>query len=260
MRDLVDSNARRDVLRLISYSGVCALAGAYSNLQAAVPQQKEWFDKLDRLRGFPGQPFRFSIRITSRVSERQIEENFVDVFFRSHKQVLVLFRSPQTVSGRRILVDGNDMWLALPTSNRVLRISPSQRLLGEASNGDVMNTNFAEYTLVEQGEVDFEGAHCIRLKLAATTTSQNYQTIEYLVDPETQKPTLSYHFAASGKLIKSIRYQTYKIYDGRELVHTLQLINPITKTKDTLMTFEDYQLKKLPEEYFKKDVLLDLAL
>jgi len=260
MSDSLEKTARRNFLRILPCIGICALGGMVLKAQATVPSEKEWFDKLDRLRGFQGKPFRFSIRIVSRFGERETEENKVDVFFHSHKKILVLFRSPQTVSGRRILVEGNDMWLALPTSNRVLRISPSQRLLGEASNGDVMNINFSEYALVLQDEVVFENAHYIHLKLAASTNTQTYQTIEYLIDPKTQRPKLSHHYAASGKLIKSIHYQTYKSIGGHEMVQTLQLVNPVMKDNNTLMTFGGYQVIDLPEAYFRKDALLDLTL
>ena len=35
------------------------------------------------------------------------------------------------------------MWIYMPTASRPIRISPLQRLMGQASNGDVARTNFA---------------------------------------------------------------------------------------------------------------------
>ncbi len=38
---------------------------------------------------------------------------------------------------------GDDMWIYLPDTSRPVRITPLERLSGDASNGDVARTNYA---------------------------------------------------------------------------------------------------------------------
>ena len=38
---------------------------------------------------------------------------------------------------------GDDMWVYLPDTSRPVRITPLERLSGDASNGDVARTNYA---------------------------------------------------------------------------------------------------------------------
>jgi hypothetical protein len=43
----------------------------------------------------------------------------------------------------KVLMKGDDMWINLSGSRRALRITPMQRLMGEASNGDVAKLSFS---------------------------------------------------------------------------------------------------------------------
>ncbi|WP_280174528.1 outer membrane lipoprotein-sorting protein [Pantoea rodasii] len=51
--------------------------------------------------------------------------------------------SPQRDAGKLTLKNGRNLWLYDPTSQVSIPISPQQRLLGQASNGDVITSNWA---------------------------------------------------------------------------------------------------------------------
>jgi len=55
---------------------------------------------------------------------------------------LVTFLSPKE-KGQVLLMRGDDMWLYLPAVSRGVRITAMQRLLGNASNGDVARLRYA---------------------------------------------------------------------------------------------------------------------
>ena len=40
--------------------------------------------------------------------------------------------------GQKVLMLGDDFWLLMPDSQRPLRITPMQKLLGDASTGDIV--------------------------------------------------------------------------------------------------------------------------
>lgn len=56
---------------------------------------------------------------------------------------LLRFISPQRDAGKLTLKSGRDLWLYDPNSQASVPISPQQRLLGQASNGDVVTANWA---------------------------------------------------------------------------------------------------------------------
>ncbi len=64
------------------------------------------------------------------------------VFQREDRRSLVLMRSPAE-KGQKLLMLGDDYWLILPKSQRPVRITATQRLLGEASVGDIATMRWA---------------------------------------------------------------------------------------------------------------------
>jgi len=42
-----------------------------------------------------------------------------------------------------VLMLGDDFWLLMPSSQRPLRITPMQKLLGDASTGDIATLSWA---------------------------------------------------------------------------------------------------------------------
>jgi hypothetical protein len=58
------------------------------------------------------------------------------VYVKPGRRSLVVFRSPSE-RGQKMLMLGDDFWLVMPSSQRPLRITPMQKLLGDASTGDI---------------------------------------------------------------------------------------------------------------------------
>jgi hypothetical protein len=52
-------------------------------------------------------------------------------------------RSPAE-PGQKVLMLGDDFWLLMPGSQRAMRITPMQKLLGDASTGDIATMNWAD--------------------------------------------------------------------------------------------------------------------
>lgn len=248
--------------RLIQWGMAACLLPAIifeSRVSAAQKDAQQWFEQLSSLRGLPG-AFSFKLDVKSYRNGAIEGENRLEVLFQSHQSVLVLFRQPQSAAGRRILVDGDNMWLTLPGSRRILRISPSQRLLGEASNGDVINTDFAQYTLTQQREVVKDNARFIELTLVAKNNTQSYQRVVYLIDPATSLPHTSFHYTAADKLIKEIYYESYVTEQGQQRVERMRLVNPVFNERYTVMTLGKFTPKNFPVGLFKKENLLNLVI
>ena len=63
------------------------------------------------------------------------------------------FDQPARDAGKLMLKNGKDLWFYDPGTKSSVRISPQQRLMGEASNGDVITVSFArDYKATHDGE------------------------------------------------------------------------------------------------------------
>ena len=71
------------------------------------------------------------------------KERRYTVFVQAQHKSLVLMRSPAE-AGQKVLMLGDDFWLLMPGSQRPLRITPSQKLLGDASTGDIATLSWAD--------------------------------------------------------------------------------------------------------------------
>ncbi len=211
--------------------------------------------KADTFRGFGDNGFSFELKIVSHRPGKKATKNLLQVSVQSEKS-LVKFLAPKRVKGRAMLFEGRNLWLKIPRTRKVIRISPAQRLMGEASNGDVAATNFSrDYKPVLVGEELVEGALCFRLSLTAVDRRVTYHKIEYWVNKETGKPFKSMHYSVSGKLLKVAFYKSFEKFQGEEKINRLLLINPLVKGKYTWMIYKNYQSEDHAEHLFRKENL-----
>ena len=112
--------------------------------------------------------------------------------------------------GRHLLMLGDDMWIYLPDTSRPVRITPLERLSGDASNGDVARTNYAvDYSAAYVREEKIGTENCYVLDLAAKRKGATYQRILYWVRTEDARPVRAEFYLTSGKHIKSATFDEF---------------------------------------------------
>ncbi len=211
--------------------------------------------RADTFRGFGDNGFSFELTIVSHRPSKKAAKNLLQVSVKSEKS-LVKFLAPKRVKGRAMLFEGRNLWLKIPRTRKVIRISPAQRLMGEASNGDVAATNFnRDYKAILVGDEVVEGRLCFRLSLTAVDRRVTYHKIEYWVDKQTGKPFKSMHYAVSGKLLKVAFYKSFEKLQGEEKISRLLLIDPLVKGKYTWMIYKNYRREDHAEHLFRKENL-----
>jgi hypothetical protein len=124
-----------------------------------------------------------------RVQHRRLvdKERLYRVFAQTAHQSLVLMQSPAE-KGQKVLMLGDDFWLLMPGSQRPMRITPMQKLLGDASTGDIATMSWADDytgTLVGEERCGEAGAvapqqPCLHLSLSAARKGVTYQRIELM--------------------------------------------------------------------------------
>src|SRR3954451_9991967 len=119
------------------------------------------------------------VKITNFESGKPDEEKLYEVSQKGTDKTYVEFMSPRE-KGRHLLMLGDDMWIYLPDTSRPVRITPLQRLAGDASNGDVARTNSAlDYTPLYLRREKVGNIECHVLELTARRKGATYQRIVY---------------------------------------------------------------------------------
>jgi len=160
------------------------------------------------------------------------KEKRYQVLVRPGGKALILFRSPGE-AGQKVLMSGDDFWMLLPGSARPIRITPLQKLLGDASTGDIATMTWSgDYQGSIAREVEVGGVACLELELAATRKTLSYQRVVLQVAKSDYHPVHADLFATSNKRLKQARFEQNRmvlldeINTGRETVVTTLASKP----------------------------------
>lgn len=174
------------------------------------------------------------------------------VFVQTGHRSLVLMRSPAE-AGQKVLMLGDDFWLLMPGSQRPLRITPLQKLLGDASTGDIATLSWSEDyrgTLVgeERCSTDAAPQPCLHLSLQAARPGVSYQRIELWLGKSRHEPLRAELFVQSDKLAKEARF----VFDqpaAPTRVTEMVLTDRIGHGKLTHVRYLSRQPKRVPETW-----------
>jgi hypothetical protein len=178
------------------------------------------------------------------------KERRYTVFVQAQHKSLVLMRSPAE-AGQKVLMLGDDFWLLMPSSQRPLRITPSQKLLGDASTGDIATMSWADdYTGQVAGvEPCGEPAQpCVHLSLQAARKGVTYARIELWLGQARHEPIRADLFVQSDKLAKQARFVLDKPA-APTLVTEMVLLDQLSNHKETRVRYVSRQGKAVPEAW-----------
>lgn len=172
-------------------------------------------------------------------------------------RVAALFLSPASDKGRSTLRQGDNMWLYIPGVGKPMRITSQQSVTGGVfSNADILRIDYAdEYDVTGMNE---EGSKYI-LKLKAKTAEVAYDKIIMTVDKATLLPVQIDAHAASGMLIKTLRFKDVKDFgDGIRRPATVETESPLYKGYKSVMLYSGIRQRVLPDEVFTQSFMARL--
>jgi outer membrane lipoprotein-sorting protein len=160
-----------------------------------------------------------------------------------------LFLEPPTDAGRTTLRQGDNMWLFIPDVGRPIRITSLQSVVGGIfNNADLMRLDFSteyEVTAIE------EQGKTYRLSLKARTDAVAYDRLIMVVDRDALLPLTIEAYAASGLLIKTLRYRDVKDFgDGIRRPAVLETDSPLYKGYKAVMLFAKIKRRNFRDEVF----------
>ena len=206
------------------------------------------------------------------LSARSIKkENLYRVYFDSHSNSIVEMLSADE-RGRRVLMTDDSVWLQIPTANRPIRITPLQRLLGQANYGDVGRMTWhgsyrvASITNADglsrpafTGIVQFVGTRFTdldhlalrHLVLESTSATATYPRIEVWADATTLAPVRADYILTSGKVLKTGWFSApEETSSGVYTTRAIAFVDEKTPSAVTIMTTLSLERMRLQTSFF----------
>ena len=234
---------------LLAVTIVFLIAWAALGHAATTPDATALLKRSDCYRnGWPSYTLR--VKITNYEAGKSDEDHLYEVSQKGTDKTYVEFMSPRE-KGRHLLMLADDMWIYLPDTSRPVRITPLERLSGDASNGDVARTNYAvDYSAEFLREEKLGSLDCYVLNLTSKRKGATYQRILYWIRAEDARPVRAEFYLTSGKHIKSATFDEYKESGGRLILRKLTLYDEIRHNSHSVLEYSNAAPRDLPDKLF----------
>ena len=229
--------------------GICVALGA----GAAPAREPTLLQQVDTGRA-PDSAFTFKVAVTAP------DGDALKLSVRVSGQVnsLVRYLEPPRSAGRSLLFVERNMWVYVPGTRRVLRISPQQRMLGGVASADVARVVYSlDYALDSVEELPEEGGERRRrLVLSGRSRGAAYGRIDLVAAGEEVRPLRASFFAASGRRhLKTAYFEGYREVLGRSRPTVLRVIDHLNADEETLIEYSDFALEDTPAAWFQPTYL-----
>ncbi|HKL86725.1 MAG TPA: outer membrane lipoprotein-sorting protein [Treponemataceae bacterium] len=223
-------------------------------------EANEILAKVDERRAI-GSSFTFTLKIDDYEKGVLSQTAVMSGCAKGANKTFVKYDEPANMRGKKLLMVNDDLFIFVPKTQRPVRLTPSQRLMGQASNGDVMNVRFqSDYTPTITGEETVKtktgDVNCIILELSAKRPGSPYKKMILWVDGLTNFPVKADCYALSGKLLKTVEYSVVKKFNGKEIISKTILYDKILKDSYTVIEFLDMVESDVPDHFFNKEYLM----
>lgn len=245
---------------------VCVIGGLTTTADAqGLPDPQKILAASDAVRN-PDKPFGLSIALTEYRNSKESDANTLAIYSKldgdnGRYRTLVSYVSPARDAGKLVLENGTEMWFYDPSSEASIRISPQQRLLGQASTGDVVTVNFAhDYhaaNVVTEDITDGDRTqrHCYKLTLTQAVPDATYHRIELWVEQSSSRPVKGKFYSDSERLLKTAYYRGFHPELGLERPTEVVIIDGLTPTWVTVMRYSSYAWRDIPDSWLQRDYL-----
>ena len=211
--------------------------------------------KIDAFR-VPYEQFLVRTRLYAYEGNRVKETALFDAYINGNEKSLVVQKEGKN-RDMKILYVEEKMWVQLPSSRRPIRITPIQRLMGQASNGDVAMVSYGDdYTAELKSEEIVNKVQCHKLLLTARKKSATYHKIFLYVQKFDYRPVKAEFFLISGKHFKTAIYDAYMRIGNQTILKKMTIYDELRKDQKTIFEYEKINEQRIAAKYFNKNYLV----
>ena len=172
-----------------------------------------------------------------------------EIYSKGQDKSLMKIVAPARDKGKKILLNGDNLWMYMPDVSRPIRLSRKQAFMGSTfSNEDLADSGWADNY---SAEITDQKGSLILLTLTAKKKDVAYAKIEMWIDDKTKVPTEAVYFGLSGKAIKKMMFSNPQTIAG--------LLRPLDMKMEDLLEEGAYtevkmiameELKSVPDYMF----------
>jgi len=224
----------------------------------------EILKRADEARGnINGQAVEWNVTLTTTRDEETKEMQLRVVALGSSMLSEIL--APEKSKGQKLLVNNGEMWFYKPGLFRQIPIPRRQKLMGDASTGDISATDYAgEYDAIPAPDETLNGVPCYVFNLKAKSHSATYEAIKYWVDKQRYTGVKAEFYSVSGKKLKTVTIEHSDRFEiggrKRAFISRMTIIDELTKDKVTTLDFGPPVSKTVSPDFFSPDKLKETNL
>lgn len=245
---------------MLKIKSTLALLALLAGVAQAAPDAKDILQQADMARGggLPG--LMWNVELNARDEEGEQKRGMTVKADASNS--LVEFLAPEKVKGQQMVMLGRNMWFVRPGLSKPVPMSPRQRLIGMASNGDVASTNYSgDYNAKLLKEEAINDEDCFLLELNAANKGVTYDRILYWVSKKRGVGVKAEFYTLSGKLFKfaEFEYGNDIRFEGKKIpfVSKMTIHDAIDKSKVTTLAYSTIKVIKVDPAMFNLNIRAD---
>ncbi len=233
-------------------------AAAYGNVQAETPSVRDILKHADQARGNV-EGIVWDIKITTVENNAPVSRGMTVKVKKNN--TLARFTSPVNMNDRTVLMVDRNMWFIRAGLQKPVSLSPRQKLMGDAANGDIASTNYVEdYAGSLVGEETVNSEACYVLDLKAAGKNVTYDRIKYWVSKDRLVGVKAEFYTLSGKLFKTaeFKYENHIKTGEQDALFVSKLIirDAIQQNRTTTMEYSNIKVQPIPDTTFNLNLLM----
>lgn len=229
---------------------------ALSSVAVGAPNADKILANAEKVRN-PDQDYVVRVKVLETKSGKKQAPKEFETMIKGRDKALIKFKKPASEVGKSVLMVGSDMWISMPTTSKPIRVSPKQKMAGNAAYGDIARLNFVgNYKATYKKSATYKGqrAHVLSLE-AIPGKPVTYQKVEYWVNAKNNRPLVTYYQSRSGKTMKTGYFEKYEEVFGVTRPTRFKLKDNIVKNSETTVEFMNAKQVSLPDILFEKQNL-----
>lgn len=216
---------------------------AFSAALAWAETPTQILERTDSIRN-PDQSFVMKVRVTSK---GESEPRVFDVSTKGNDKTIIKTLAPARDKGRDLLMVGQSMRAYIPNLKRAVQVSLSQKLSGEASNGDISRMRWAKDY---DAKIEKQDAKTWTLYLTANKQGLTYEKVRAVIEKNSFRPLSAEYLTKSDKVLKRAKFQAFKPIAGETRPTQIEIRDAVREDKQTLIEIEEITLRELPDSLF----------
>lgn len=199
--------------------------------------------KVDAIRN-PSESYTMTVQVTDSDSGK---ESIFDVSLSGNDRTLIKTVKPSRDRGRNLLMLDEEMWAYIPNLKRALRVSLSQKLTGQAANGDISRMRWSgDYTPTIEKSND----KVWQLHLKAKKKGLTYENLRVWVQKSTFRPIKAEFLSLTDKVLKVAKYHGYQPLAGQVRPSKITIQDALRKDNQSEIVIQSMEVKKIPRSLF----------